>query len=151
MCHAAVRILELGVEARTTTGRLSTRMWRAVFLAAGVLVALSFVLVGANASHAGVQGRTGMIAFIRSVADGPSSLFVIKPDGSGLRRFTPSGSDIGLFEWAPDGSRIAYLDRRGALWLVRPDGTGRVLLAPRSPLRSPWSLSWSPDGKATVA
>ena len=112
------------------------------------LVALSSVLVGATAGHARVQGRLGTIAFIRSVGDGPSSLFVIKPDGSGLRRLTPSGSDIGLFEWAPDGSRIAYLDRRGALWLVRPDGTGRLLLAASSPLRSPWFLSWSPDGKA---
>ena len=79
---------------------------------------------------------------------GSAGLFVIRADGSGLRRLTPSGSDIGLFEWAPDGSRIAYLDRRGALWLVRPDGTGRVLLAASSPLRSPWVLSWSPDGKA---
>lgn len=119
-----------------------------VFFAATALVVLSSVLVGATAGHAGVQARSGTIAFIRSVGDGPSSLFAIKPDGSGLRRLTPSGSDIGLFEWAPDGSRIAYLDHRGALWLVRPDGTGRVLLAASSPLRSPWFLSWSPDGKA---
>ena len=31
---------------------------------------------------------------------------MIRPDGSGFRRLTPGGSDIGLFEWAPDGSRI---------------------------------------------
>ena len=119
-----------------------------VFFAAAALVALSSALVGATAGHAGVQGRSGTIAFLRSVGDGPSSLFAIKPDGSGLRRLTPSGLDVASFEWAPDGSRIAYLDHRGALWLVRPDGTGRVLLAASSPLRSPWSLSWSPDGKA---
>ena len=122
-----------------------------VFIAAAALLALSSVLVGATASHAGVQGRSGAIAFLRSDAGlgrGSAGLFVIRPDGSGLRRLTPGGSDIGLFEWAPDGSRIAYLDRRGALWLVRPDGTGRVLLAASSPLRSPWVLSWSPDGKA---
>lgn len=89
-----------------------------------------------------------MIAFLRSVGDGPAGVFVIRPDGSGLRRLTPSGSDIGSYAWAPDGDRIAYLDRRGALWLVRPDGTGRRLLAASSPLRSPWILSWSPDGKA---
>ena len=109
------------------------------------------MLVGATASHAGVQGRSGAIAFLRSDAElgrGSAGLFAIKADGSGFRRLTPSGSDIGLFEWAPDGSRIAYLDRRGALWLVRPDGTGRVLLAASSPLRIPWVLSWSPDGKA---
>ena len=122
-----------------------------VLLIGAVAVVLSSVLVGATASRAGVQGRSGTIAFLRSdggLGRGSAGLFAIRPDGSGLRRLTPSGSDIGLFEWAPDGSRIAYLDRRGALWLVRPDGTGRVLLAASSPLRSPWFLSWSPDGKA---
>ena len=121
-----------------------------VFVAAATIVALS-VVVGATAGHAGVRGRSGTIAFLRSDAGlgrGSAGLFAIRPDGSGLRRLTPSGSDIGLFEWAPDGNRIAYLDRQGALRLVRPDGRGRVLLAASSPLRSPWSLSWSPDGKA---
>jgi TolB protein len=75
-------------------------------------------------------------------------LFAIEADGSGLRRLTPSGLAIASYEWAPDGSRIAYLDRHGALWLVRPDGTGSDLLAASSPPRSPWYLSWSPDGKA---
>jgi TolB protein len=122
-----------------------------VLVIGAVAVVLTGVLVGPTASSAGVQGRSGAIAFVRSDAGlglGSAGLFTIRADGSGLRRLTPSGSDIGSFEWAPDGSRIAYLDRRGALWLVRPDGTGRVLLAASSPLRSPWVLSWSPDGKA---
>ena len=120
-----------------------------VFFAAAALLALSSVPVGVTAGQAGVQGRSGTIAFLRGdVGDGPSGLFAIRADGSGLRRLTPGGSDIGLFEWAPDGSRIAYLDKHGALRLVRPDGSGRVLLAASSPLRSPWFLSWSPDGEA---
>jgi len=119
-----------------------------VFFAAAAVVALSSLLVGATAGHAGVQGRSGTIAFLRGVGDGPTGLFAIRPDGSGLRRLTPSSLDVASFEWAPDGSRIAYLDRHGALRLVRPDGTGGERLAASSPLRSPWSLSWSPDGKA---
>jgi len=122
-----------------------------VLLTGAVVVVLTGVVVGAAASRAGVQGRSGTIAFFRSdggLGVGSAGLFAIRADGSGLRRLTPSGSDVGSFAWAPDGSRIAYLDRRGALWLVRPDGTGRVLLAASSPLRNPWSLSWSPDGKA---
>ena len=70
-----------------------------VFFAAAALLALSAVLVGATASHAGVQGRSGTIAFLRSDAGlglGSSGLFAIKADGSGLRRLTPSGSDVGL-------------------------------------------------------
>jgi TolB protein len=116
-------------------------------LLAGAVV-LTGVLVGATASRAGVQVRAGTIAFLRGVGDGPTGLFAIGADGSGFRRLTPSGLDVTSFEWAPDGSRIAYLDRRGALRLVRPDGTGREVLGESSPLRSPWFLSWSPDGKA---
>src|SRR5262245_17134140 len=116
--------------------------------AAGALLALSSLVVGAGASHARVEVRSGTIAFLRAVGDGPFSLFAIEADGSGFRRLAPSGSRIASFEWGPDGSRIAYLDMQGALRLVRADGTGRVLLAESSPLRNPTSLSWSPDGKS---
>jgi Tol biopolymer transport system component len=119
-----------------------------VCLAAAALLVLCSVLVGTTAGHAGIQGRPGKIAFLRTVGDGPSGLFVTGADGSGPRRLTPGGLDVASYEWVPDGSRIAYLDRQGALRLVRPDGTGRELLARSSTLRSPWVLSWSPDGKA---
>jgi len=109
---------------------------------------LTGLLADATASQAGVRGRSGTIAFLRTVGDRPTNLFAIGADGSGLRRLTPSGLDVSSFEWAPDGSRIAYLDRQGALRLVHVDGTGRELLAARSPRRSPWFLRWSPDGKA---
>jgi TolB protein len=119
--------------------------------AVGVIALVTLLLVGATASQAGVARRTGMIAFVRSPTGFVSpdlSLFVIRADGSGLRSLTPADSDVASYEWSPDGSRIAYLDSRGALWLVRPDGTGRELLAASSPSRFPWKLSWSPDGKA---
>ena len=112
---------------------------------AGALAAA--VLVGATAGHTAAHERSGTIAFLRTVGDGPSGLFVIGADGTRLRRLTPSGLDVARYEWAPDGSRIASLDRHGALRIVRPDGTGGELLARSSPLRSPWFLSWSPDGK----
>jgi len=126
-----------------------------VFFTAAGLIALSPVAVpatgvfaGASTGHAGVQGRAGTIAFTRTAGAGPSTpsgLFVIKADGGGLRHLS---SHVTSFEWSPDGSRIAYLDGQGALRLVRPDGTGRELLAASSPLRSVWDLSWSPGGKA---
>jgi dipeptidyl aminopeptidase/acylaminoacyl peptidase len=119
-----------------------------VFFAVAALLALSSVVAGTAVARAGIQRRSGTVAFLRTVGDGPSGLFTIGADGSGLRRLTPSRSNVASYEWAPDGGRIAYLDRRGALWLVRPDGTGRELLAASSPLRNPWSVSWSPDGKA---
>ena len=106
------------------------------------------VLGGPTPSHAGVPSRAGTIAFLRQEAGNPTGLFAVQADGSGLRRLVPSGLDVASFEWSPDGSRIAYLDSRGALRLVRPDGAGRELLRASSPQRSPWFLSWSPDGKA---
>jgi TolB protein len=126
----------------------TSRFTGSILPACAVAAALTCVLIGAPASAAGVGSRAGTIAFLRTVGDGPDSLFAIRADGSGLRRLTPSSADVGAYEWAPDGARIAYLDRRGALWLVRPDGTGRERLAARSPLRDSWELSWSPDGKA---
>jgi len=120
---------------------------RSARLAVAVAV-LTGLLGCATASPAGVRSPAGTIAFLRGVGTTSTGLFAIKPDGSGLRRITPSGSDIESYGWAPDGSRIAYLDSRGALWLVRPDGTGRELLAAGSPLRGTWTLSWSPDGNA---
>ena len=47
--------------------------------------------------------------------------------------------------WSPDGQRVAYANGQD-LYIARSDGTeSRKLLT--SPLdRSPWRLSWSPDG-----
>ena len=123
--------------------------WFAGAVLLAVAAVLTGVLVGPTPSQAGVRERVGTIAFLRDAGAG-SGVFAIHADGSGLRRLTPSGLDIASFEWAPDGSRIAYLDSRGALRLVRPDGTGGELLAAWSSLRSPWILGWSPDGK-TIA
>jgi TolB protein len=122
-------------------------IWTLLALA-GVLAVLTSVLVGAPSGRAGVERRAGTIAFLRGNVGVRAGLFVIQADGSGLRRLTPSGADIDSYEWSPDGSRLAYLDGRGALWLVRPNGTKRYLLAAGSPRRSPWELTWSPDGKA---
>src|SRR4051794_1231291 len=105
-----------------------------VLLAGAVAAALlTAVLGGARASHAGVRSRAGTIAFLRREVGVHTGLFAIEADGSDLRRLTPSGLDVTAFEWAPDGSRIAYLDRHGALRIVRSDGKGAELLAANSP------------------
>ncbi len=119
---------------------------------AGVLAALTSVVVGSAAGHVGAKRRAGTIAFLRYppgawVADvGGPSLFVMKADGTGLRRLTSPDSRVSSHAWSPDGSRIAYTDR-SSLWLVRPDGTRRVRLFSGSRLKS-LLPTWSPDGKA---
>jgi Tol biopolymer transport system component len=106
------------------------------------------LMTSATASHAAATERTGTIAFIRMANDRVfgGSLFVIRPDGSGLRRVTAPSTKVYSYAWSPDGRLIAYIDRRFSLWLVHPNGTGRRLLLPTSRLSST-SLSWSPDGK----
>ena len=125
------------------------RLAVALALLSGALVApMASTVVPARAGYAGAASeRLGTIAFLRQLATG-TGLFTIGPDGSGLRRLTPSGVDVPSYGRAPGGRRIAYLDKQGALRLVRPDGTRRGLLARGSPLRSGWFLSWSPDGNA---
>ncbi len=111
-------------------------------------------LVRAGRSHCGSCGGSGSLGNDcvppQRWRTGTWFCWLVRDQGGRERPSTSHAQRLRyrLFEWAPDGSRIAYLDRRGALWLVRPDGTGRVLLAASSPLRNPWVLSWSPDGKA---
>jgi Tol biopolymer transport system component len=117
----------------------------------GVLAAVVFMAgQGAAASPTAVTHRTGTIAFIRLMKSPPGfggSLFVIRPDGSGLQQLTPEGTKVWSYAWSPDRSKIAYIDGRFSLWLVRPDGSGRRLLLPSSRLPSLGpGLSWSPDG-----
>lgn len=101
----------------------------------------------AAASHAAATERTETIAFIRQMNARiyGGELFVVRPDGSGLRRLTPPTTTVSWYAWSPDGTSIAYIDRQSSLWLVRPDGSGRRLLLPKSRLQSV-GLSWSPDG-----
>ena len=131
--------------------RVLGRVWtvrRLSRLALLVPLTSAVVLFGARsaASHAAGSKRVGTIAFIRMANDARAfggGLFVIRPDGTGLRQLTPGGTAVWWYAWSPDGRSIAYIDQRHSLWLVRSDGTGRRLLLPK--LGSEM-LSWSPDG-----
>src|SRR6266700_939026 len=61
------------------------------------------------------------------------------------------GVSYGAIAPAPDGSRVAFINR-SALWVVRQDGTGRhrVVGPPRSPCQNPISIdymAWAPGGQ----
>ena len=54
---------------------------------------------------------------------GPSDLFVVNADGSGLRRLTRNAENLRWFAWSPDGRTIAFLRNR-EVYIVKADGSG---------------------------
>lgn len=93
-------------------------------------------------------GRKGLLVF--QVANG-GTIYVVNPDGSGLRALT-TGMDPVL---SPDGTKVAFTrwqepkeGSAGSVWVINTDGSGErkvhdTAVQPRSP-------SWSPDGKQVV-
>jgi Tol biopolymer transport system component len=53
---------------------------------------------------------------------GPSALFVVNADGSGLRRLTRNAENLRWFAWSPDGRTIAFLRNR-EVYIVKADGS----------------------------
>jgi TolB protein len=120
-----------------------------------------------------------LIVFARAPAKGAYSIWVVKPDGTDLRRLTPycppgvgipeCPADDGWPVWSPDGAHIAFQRLAGALRpagssvdnakriykdeLVVTDANGRHVrtLVWFGPWRGdPQIPSWSPDGKQLV-
>jgi len=78
------------------------------------------------------------------------NLFLIRPDGSGLRQLTADGFKNRLPRWSPDGQQIAYYSNREGkyeIWILRADGSRLE----RAAVTSPWPRAmhplWSPDGR----
>ena len=76
-----------------------------------------------------------MLIFPEPTSPGPSSIYIVGTDGSGLRQLTPDGVPAGDPDWSPDGSLIVFGPTSLHLWLygqdqaawiiqaIRPDGT----------------------------
>ena len=82
-----------------------------------------------------------LIAFTSSVG----AIFVVNPDGTGLRRLTPEGQ---LMRgrgpvWSPDGRKLLFASGDD-LSVMNPDGTGQAKLA--SGQHGLYDYRWSPDG-----
>jgi Tol biopolymer transport system component len=76
-------------------------------------------------------------------------LFLVRADGSGLRRLTKDRHKDRQPFWSPDGKWLLFYSNRGGTyqgWIIRPDGKGLqpILRGRREPLTFP---IWAPDGR----
>lgn len=84
-----------------------------------------------------------LIAFSR-LAEGGSSLYTVRPDGSQLTRIT-STRFAEHPQWSPDGRRIAF-DGDDKVFVIDAEGSNEKLLFAGTTGNGPGMPSWSPDG-----
>jgi len=85
------------------------------------------------------------LAFVDFVSPHASNyaIYVIRSDGRGLKRIVRGAPYQNTPSWSPNGKLIMF-ERGGALWTVKPNGTGQKRIATGT------SPSWSPDGQSVA-
>lgn len=89
----------------------------------------------------------GKLAF-SSVQDGQRDIYVMNPDGTGLRRLTNDAAGDWSPAWSPDRQKIAFVSDRGgerAIFVVTADGGLPVRVGGELGAQEA-APSWSPDG-----
>jgi Tol biopolymer transport system component len=122
-------------------------------LAAAMLLALGVVAVGATLepAQAAFPGANGKIAFTRLDNEvGKFYIFVVEPDGTGLRKLAAKPANDNDPAWSPNGKRLAFEASESLntfnldIYIMNADGSGVKRITKQSTHdRMP---SWSPDG-----
>ncbi len=102
---------------------------------------------GQNISPSWCPANPDLVAFSTN-RDGNNEIYLVRPNGSGLRRLTTNPGIDASPSWSPDGSKLAFLsDRTGlpAIYIMGADGSDqhRLTSLPGTYEDSP---SWSPRG-----
>ena len=101
-----------------------------------------------------VASRDGRLVALQAGSAPPSGpggggqLYIMKRDGTGLRKVVDDASHIFNMSFSPDGSKLLFEDTRQNntdLFVINVDGTGehRLTTAPEDDAQP----SWSPDGR----
>lgn len=99
------------------------------------LTARATPFVGDFASDWSPEGKT--TAFVPSIRDGISDVWIMNADGSHKRNMTKGSSP----SWSPDGERIALASGEGAIWVMDADGSDKTRLTEEGYNSSP---AWQP-------
>ena len=92
--------------------------------------------------------RGDLLAFF-SLAPSQEDIFVVAPDGSGLRQLTDDSYRDRVPRWSPDGQQVAFMSNRGGkyeIWTINQDGSGLRQATFTTGKPGTWSPVWSPDG-----
>lgn len=100
---------------------------------------------GANADGPAWSPAGRLIAFTRCSPDASGcSLWLVRPNGTRLRRLTDGTMNERAPSWSPDGRRLVFEADTG-LWTIRVRASGRHP-RPRRLAETGTGPSWSPDG-----
>jgi TolB protein len=88
----------------------------------------------------------GSLIVFAVVEQGRDAIYAVSPDGSGAHVIR-AGDGIGTPAWSPDGALIAYtaVDPEtgvSSLYTMRPDGSGRTLVATDQPPGVTSDIAW---------
>lgn len=87
----------------------------------------------------------GKIAFVSTQDGGKYQIFVMDVDGSNQQDISNDPVMAKSPTWSPDGKKIAYSSYQsgyGNIWVMNPDGTGKIQLTDQRDSEP----AWSPDG-----
>jgi Tol biopolymer transport system component len=84
-----------------------------------------------------------------------AGLFVVRADGTGLRRITPKGLGALSAQWSPNGALIAFTGCKlmktscgnPQAWTVHPNGSGLRRVTTRADGGEFWTPTWSPNSR----
>ena len=100
------------------------------------------------AKNADVSPDSKLIVF-DSIEGLQEDLFLVRADGTGLRRLTDDTFKDRAPRWSPDGKQILFFsDRNGRydVWRMNPDGSGLEQVSFTEGARGAQISVWSPDG-----